>query len=69
MKPVVVVSLLLGAVALPGCLNVRTHSTVDPIHMTVDVNVNVRVQRELEDVFGDLDAASRRIAEQAADQS
>lgn len=69
MKPlVVVVGMLVAATALPGCLSVRTHSTVDPIHMTVDVNVNVRVQRELEDVFGDLDLASRRIAEQAAGQ-
>jgi len=66
MKPLFVFGLLIGATAMPGCLNVRTHSTVDPIHMTVDVNVNVRVQRELEDVFGDLDQASRQIAEQTA---
>jgi len=65
MKLLVVFGLLVGA-TMPGCLSVRTHSTVDPIHMTVDVNVNVRVQRELEDVFGDLDQASREIAEQAA---
>lgn len=66
MKLLVVFGLLVGATTMPGCLSVRTHSTVDPIHMTVDVNVNVRVQRELEDVFGDLDQASRQIAEEAA---
>ena len=54
---------LLVAVALglgPGCI--RTKSTVElkpvevkPIHITVDVNV--RVAKELDNVFGDLDAA------------
>ncbi len=44
----------------PGCI--RTRSTVEvkpvevkPIHITVDVNV--RVARELGNVFGELDAA------------
>jgi len=68
MKSLVVVGMLVGTAVMPGCISVRTHSTVEPIHMTVDVNVNVRVQRELEDVFGDLDVASRQIAEQAAGQ-
>ena len=51
-------ALVLGA--SPGCL--WTHSTVDlkpvevkPIHITVDVNV--RVAKELNSFFGDLDAA------------
>jgi hypothetical protein len=40
-----------------GCLNVRTEPIeVKPIHITVDVNV--RVERALEDFFGDLDAKS-----------
>lgn len=44
----------------PGCI--RTRSTVEvkpveikPIHITVDVNV--RVAKELDNFFGDLDAA------------
>lgn len=46
----------LGA-ALAGCVNVRTEPIeVKPIHITVDVNV--RVERALEDFFGDLDAQS-----------
>jgi hypothetical protein len=51
-------ALVLGA--SPGCI--RTHSTVElkpvevkPIHITVDVNV--RVAKELNSFFGDLDAA------------
>jgi len=55
--------LLLVVVVLgvsPGCI--RTNSTVElkpvevkPIHITVDINV--RVAKELDSVFGDLDAA------------
>lgn len=38
-----------------GCLNVKTAPIeVKPIHITVDVNV--KVQKELESVFSDLDA-------------
>lgn len=44
--------LLLGA----GCITVRTEHRVEPIHITVDVNVNV--ERELDNFFGDIDAAS-----------
>lgn len=53
---------LVAAVLLAGCLQVKTHSTIDPVHVTVDVNVNVRVQQELADVFGDIDAASTTLA-------
>jgi hypothetical protein len=57
-KKVLVLAVVLGV--SPGCI--RTQSTVElkpvevkPIHITVDVNV--RVAKELENVFGDLDAA------------
>jgi hypothetical protein len=50
-----VVPLLLG-----GCLNVKTEPIeVKPIHITVDVNV--RVERALDDFFGDLDQKSTTI--------
>ncbi len=44
---------------LPGCLKLTTESEikpieVKPIHITVDVNV--KVDRALDDFFGDLDA-------------
>lgn len=42
---------------LSGCLSVRTEPIeVKPIHITVDVNV--KVERALEDFFGSLDAKS-----------
>ena len=53
--------LLLLAATLPllqaGCLNVKTAPIeVKPIHITVDVNV--RVEKALDDFFGDLDKAA-----------
>lgn len=52
---------LLFATVLPlllgGCLSVRTEPIeVKPIHITVDVNV--KVDRALDDFFGDLDKKS-----------
>jgi len=44
-----------------GCLNVKTEPIeVKPIHITVDVNV--KVERALDDFFGDLDKKSATIA-------
>ena len=46
--------------ALAGCLNVRTEPIeVKPIHITVDVNV--KVERALDDFFDDLDRKSTTI--------
>lgn len=39
--------------ALAGCLSIKTHHTVDPIQINVDVNV--KVDKALNDFFGDLD--------------
>jgi hypothetical protein len=47
--------------ALSGCLSVKTHSTIDPIYMTLDVNLKVQLQKELSDAFGAIDAASDTI--------
>lgn len=53
--PASIVPLLLG-----GCLNVSTDPIeVKPIHITVDVNV--RVEKALDDFFGDLDKKSATI--------
>lgn len=52
--------LVLGPLLLGGCLNVRTEPIeVKPIHITVDVNV--RVEKALDDFFGDLDKKSATI--------
>ena len=52
---------LLPLCILSGCLSVKTHSTVDPIYMTLDVNLKVQLERELSDAFGAIDAASDTI--------
>lgn len=52
-------SLLAAAVliATGGCLNIKTAPIeVKPIHITVDVNV--KVEKALDDFFGDLDKQS-----------
>ena len=41
---------------LSGCLTIRTEHKVEPIHVTVDVNL--KLQRELDDFFSDLDRTS-----------
>jgi hypothetical protein len=53
--------LLVVPLALSGCLTVKTEPIeVKPIHITVDVNV--KVERALDDFFGDLDKKSTTIA-------
>ena len=51
--------LVLGLVPLSGCLNV----TVQPIEVRVQatLDVNVKVDRALDDFFGDLDEKSATI--------
>jgi hypothetical protein len=52
--------LLSSTLALAGCIHVK----VDPIHVTLDVNV--KVDRALDDFFGDLDKKSTTITPSAA---
>lgn len=47
--------------ATPGCMHITTHSTIDPVHITLDVNLKVKLERELADAFGDIDAASTTV--------
>jgi len=52
--PLVALVVLAGAFALAGCVSVKTEPIeVKPIHITVDVNV--KIDRALNDFFGDLD--------------
>lgn len=41
---------------LSSCFQVKTHHTIDPI--TINMNVAVKVDRELDKMFSDLDAQS-----------
>lgn len=53
-------AILLG---LSGCISIKTHSSFEPIYMTLDVNLKVRLQKELSDVFGDIDSASTSVSD------
>ena len=54
-------SALFLPLVLGGCLSVKTEPIeVKPIHITVDVNI--RVEKALDDFFGDLDKKSATIA-------
>lgn len=43
------------ALALGGCMSIKTQHEVKPIHITMDVNVKMTVEKALGDLFGDLD--------------
>jgi hypothetical protein len=49
-------------ICLSGCISIKTHSSFEPIYMTLDVNLKVQLQEELSDVFGDIDAASTSLS-------
>lgn len=55
MKPAWLLSALLPLVPLTGCVNVKAHIVVD---------VNVKVDKALDDFFGDLDKKSAALASQ-----
>jgi hypothetical protein len=58
--PRLLLSLAAGALPLAGCVHVKTEPIeVKPIHITVDVNV--KVEKALDDFFGDLDQKSATI--------
>jgi len=52
-------SLSFASLLLGGCVNVKTDKPIE-VHVTVDVNL--RVDRALNDFFGDLDKKSATIA-------
>ena len=49
--------------ATTGCISVKTHSTIDPIYLTLDVNLKVQLDKELNNAFADIDASSETIEE------
>lgn len=51
---------LMASLMISGCVSVKTEHRIEPIQITMDVNV--RLERELEKSFGELDARSREIA-------
>lgn len=61
MKPIIASLTLLALACTTGCINVRTHSSFDPLYVNLDINLRVQLQKELADVFSDIDAASSTV--------
>ena len=61
MKRLILCLLPAVLLAAPGCISVKTHSTIDPVHITLDVNLKVKLERELADAFGAIDEASATV--------
>ncbi|MBC2606152.1 hypothetical protein [Pelagicoccus albus] len=47
--------------ALTGCISVKTHSSFDPIYLNLTIDLKVQLQKELANVFDDIDAASATV--------
>jgi hypothetical protein len=47
----------LAALSGTGCVSVKTEHKIQPIHITMDINL--KVDRALDDFFGDLDAKAK----------
>jgi hypothetical protein len=63
MRILTITLLVLPLLFAAGCISVKTHSTIDPIYMTLDVNLKVQLQQELSNFFGEIDAKSKAIEE------
>ena len=58
MKNMVLIFSVIGLslVSFFGCIKVKHEMTIQPIHVTVEIKL--KIDRELEDFFGDIDKAS-----------
>lgn len=60
-------AMIILALMAAGCMRIQTEHEVKPIHITVDVNL--RVQRELQDFFQDIDAADPTLKQPAGSET
>jgi len=52
----------LSAILLAGIFTGCVHVKLDPIEVNANVNVNVKLEKALNDFFGDLDKKSTTVA-------
>lgn len=64
MKDIVPAAAVLASALVCGCFSVKTESEVKPIHITLDVNL--KVDKELDKTFQDGDKAQDRSADRKA---
>lgn len=53
---ILVCLMLLFLLPWPGCIKIKHEMTINPIHVTVEIKV--KIDRELDDFFGDIDQAT-----------
>lgn len=66
-KTFLLASIVSLACLLPGCLYTKSEVDVKPIEikpMHITIDVNVKVERQLDDFFGDLDKKAEKISTQ-----
>ena len=66
-KTLSIVSIVFLAVLLQGCLYTKSEIDVKPVEikpMHITIDVNVKVEKQLDDFFGDLDKKAEKISTQ-----
>lgn len=57
MRRCLLFSLVIAVLLMSMCVKVKHEMTIQPVHVTVEIRV--KIDRELEDFFGDIDKASQ----------
>lgn len=60
MRRCLLFSLVIAALLMSMCVKVKHEMTIQPVHVTVEIRV--KIDRELEDFFGDIDKAGQESA-------
>lgn len=66
MKPFYSTFLLCFIALMSGCVKVKTESKVEPIEVKpikITIDINLKIDRQLDDFFGDLDEADETLTE------
>jgi hypothetical protein len=58
MRRYLLLAVLLIALWLSSCVKVKHEMTIQPVYVTVEIRV--KIDRELEDFFGDIDQAGQK---------
>ena len=63
----VLTALFLGSLMFCGCLQTKHEIEVKPMHITIDVNV--KIQQELQEKFKKTDEVSKEISDKEAEEA
>jgi hypothetical protein len=66
MKKTMLLCGLVALLAVGGCIKLKHEMTIQPVHVTVDINI--KIDRALDDFFGDIDKAGAATAAKTGEQ-